>query len=914
MSIQVAIRVRPLSKEEKVQGMNICVTVEGNDIHVTPPILKKVSRNTFTFDHCFGPSSTQEDVFAVVGVDIVNKLMKGYSCSILAYGQTGSGKSHTMLGPVQKHTPRYAPASSSARGIIPRICEHLLRLGKLFEVRYYELYNEKVKDLLSDQPLRIREHPQFGPFVDCPTRSVQDLHEAVALIELGNKWRKTASTQMNYISSRSHAIFEVRMDDCVLYLADLAGSERGSGSSQFERVLETSNINKSLLHLGKVIQILSDAKPGQPPGYIPYRDSILTWLLRDSFGGNSCTFMISTVTPHDVVVQETLSTLRYSSKATKIINCPVAGSHATSMTQAQSDSSVVKHMRSEIIALRGQLQVGSDVTNIVKDVTKQFEEKLLQAERMMESRERERENLIRTLKLKTDLIERLEDDVTSSRKKQEENEKTIKMLEQEWQKKQRESPVLQAPPAVLQVELLHKRLTEMEERFEAQMQMLEFNVRKSATPDMYGVNNVENLLTTPPSSHRPGNGGSMEPASRTVDSSIVSENGGPRIHFEVEDVQQHAHRSSAPPPSSVGQNQSQNQPTRLVRSNGYQPENMGSSQRDVVAPIPKRSQPILKDVSSPPDEEEDLTSDTSGTTDESEEDSDDSSSSSSEEDVSARISNMVQRSVAAPSARVIPTPNTVMGSRGVSPRMAASPQQQLQQNNSNKNTVGVSPRQPPPPRVGSGSALKPQTPPSSNLTPQQTTPSLTNTATTATPAAGGSLEAQNGQEPPKPQGASEAPPTQRSGLGPSPRIPSLSPLRGLLSSSSPPSNRQNPAQDTFADAQVPPRALSPEDYDYDAEHEKMHELALRNKKLAEQQSMYVRRMLESNHVQVRQGLMAKSTAVPGSNGTPMRAIRIQEAVEIVHPDNRVEYRVAQISPRPDLKRIQQKYHDAMKSI
>eukprot|EP00760_Papus_ankaliazontas_P021332 PhM_4_TR18674/c0_g1_i2/m.71122/K17916/KIF16B, SNX23; kinesin family member 16B len=363
MSIQVSVRVRPASKNERQLPSNHGITVKSNREVLLSHSTK--GSTSFTFDVCFGPDATQEQVFECIGTKVVDKVAQGYSASVLAYGQTGSGKSHTMLGPVYKHTPRN---QTSTRGLIPRVCEKILNEGHPFEIKYYEIYNEKVKDLLSDAPLRVREHPQFGPFVDCPSRKVSDEHEATQLIELGNRWRKTASTHMNYMSSRSHAVFEMRLPDCVLYLVDLAGSERVTVNphTHFERSVETTNINRSLLHLGKVINILSTAssKGHAAPTHVPYRDSTLTWLLKDSFGGNSCTYMISTVSPHESAYFESMNTLRYASKASKIVNCPVARSRGMNQTEggivisARGDTGMMRQMRNEIMALRGQLQSG----------------------------------------------------------------------------------------------------------------------------------------------------------------------------------------------------------------------------------------------------------------------------------------------------------------------------------------------------------------------------------------------------------------------------------------------------------------------------------------------------------------------------------------------------------------------------
>ena len=283
----------------------------------------------------------------------------------------GSGKSYTMMG------------SPEDEGLIPRICLELFRKmqqskqnGSSFrtEVSYLEIYNEKVKDLLNSKVnsghginLKVREHPKTGPYVqDLTKHLVTDYSDVQELMARGNANRTTASTNMNDTSSRSHAIFTVTFSqasfDCEdtpretlskLNLVDLAGSERANSTGATgQRLLEGAHINKSLVTLGSVIKALASAsnssqnvvRKSTQSSFIPYRDSVLTWLLKDSLGGNSKTIMISTVSPADVNYGETLSTLRYSNRAKDIINKPTINE--------DSNTRLIRDLRSEIERLK----------------------------------------------------------------------------------------------------------------------------------------------------------------------------------------------------------------------------------------------------------------------------------------------------------------------------------------------------------------------------------------------------------------------------------------------------------------------------------------------------------------------------------------------------------------------------------
>jgi len=325
--------------------------------------------HNFAFDHAYWSHDpgdrhfvAQDRVFTDLGQDVVKNAFDGYNVCVFAYGQTGSGKTYTMMG------------SEHDRGLIPRICESMfLKMAEgttyKVEVSYLEIYNERVKDLLtknSSHNLKVREHPSQGPYVqDLSRHLVMEYKDIMRLMEQGNDLRTTASTNMNDTSSRSHAIFTITFvqagylsgmpyeTESKIHLVDLAGSERANATgASGQRLKEGAHINKSLVTLGSVISALAEAgtkvkvsssKPSGK-GFIPYRDSVLTWLLKDSLGGNSKTIMIATISPADVNHNETLSTLRYANRAKNIINKPTVNEDA--------NVKLIRELREEIDRMR----------------------------------------------------------------------------------------------------------------------------------------------------------------------------------------------------------------------------------------------------------------------------------------------------------------------------------------------------------------------------------------------------------------------------------------------------------------------------------------------------------------------------------------------------------------------------------
>ncbi|XP_067900405.1 kinesin-like protein KIF16B isoform X2 [Heterodontus francisci] len=362
---------------------------------------------TFTYDYsywsadCRSPKFvSQERVFKDLGTDLLKAAFEGYNACIFAYGQTGSGKSYTMMG------------NPEDVGLIPRICQGLYDriAGKSrwdeasfrTEVSYLEIYNERVRDLLRRKSsktynLRVREHPKEGPYVeDLSKHLVQNYSDVEELMEAGNINRTTAATGMNDVSSRSHAIFTINFTQAKfdaempcetiskIHLVDLAGSERADATGATGvRLKEGGNINKSLVTLGNVISALADLSQDRSNSqakkkqvFVPYRDSVLTWLLKDSLGGNSKTIMIATISPADINYGETLSTLRYANRAKNIINKPTINE--------DSNVKLIRELRAEIARLKALLAQGNQIALLDSPTALSMEEKLQQNEARVE--------------------------------------------------------------------------------------------------------------------------------------------------------------------------------------------------------------------------------------------------------------------------------------------------------------------------------------------------------------------------------------------------------------------------------------------------------------------------------------------------------------------------------------------------
>ncbi|XP_069803085.1 kinesin-like protein KIF1B isoform X8 [Dendropsophus ebraccatus] len=374
-SVKVAVRVRPFNNRELGKESKCIIQMQGNSTSIINPKNPKEPAKSFSFDYSYWSHTSPDDpcfasqsrVYNDIGKEMLEHAFEGYNVCIFAYGQTGAGKSYTMMGKQEE----------TQAGIIPQLCEELFEkincnnndeVSFSVEVSYMEIYCERVRDLLNPKNkgnLRVREHPLLGPYVeDLSKLAVTSYTDIADLMDAGNKARTVAATNMNETSSRSHAVFTIvftqrRLDVetnlstekvSKISLVDLAGSERAdSTGAKGTRLKEGANINKSLTTLGKVISALAEvSKKKKKTDFIPYRDSVLTWLLRENLGGNSRTAMVAALSPADINYDETLSTLRYADRA-KQIKC-------NAIINEDPNAKLVRELKDEVSRLKELLR------------------------------------------------------------------------------------------------------------------------------------------------------------------------------------------------------------------------------------------------------------------------------------------------------------------------------------------------------------------------------------------------------------------------------------------------------------------------------------------------------------------------------------------------------------------------------
>uniref|UniRef100_A0A8C3N9J9 plus-end-directed kinesin ATPase n=1 Tax=Geospiza parvula TaxID=87175 RepID=A0A8C3N9J9_GEOPR len=377
-SVKVAVRVRPFNSRETSKESKCIIQMQGNSTSIINPKNPKEAPKSFSFDYSYWSHTSPEDpcfasqsrVYNDIGKEMLLHAFEGYNVCIFAYGQTGAGKSYTMMGKQEE----------SQAGIIPQLCEELFEkindnsneeMSYSVEVSYMEIYCERVRDLLNPKNkgnLRVREHPLLGPYVeDLSKLAVTSYTDIADLMDAGNKARTVAATNMNETSSRSHAVFTIVFTQkkhdtetdlstekvSKISLVDLAGSERAdSTGAKGTRLKEGANINKSLTTLGKVIsalaEVVSRSKKKKKTDFIPYRDSVLTWLLRENLGGNSRTAMVAALSPADINYDETLSTLRYADRA-KQIKC-------NAVINEDPNAKLVRELKEEVTRLKDLLR------------------------------------------------------------------------------------------------------------------------------------------------------------------------------------------------------------------------------------------------------------------------------------------------------------------------------------------------------------------------------------------------------------------------------------------------------------------------------------------------------------------------------------------------------------------------------
>ncbi|XP_076815632.1 kinesin-like protein KIF28 [Clavelina lepadiformis] len=422
-SIKVAVRVRPFNQRELSRKAKCVVSMQGNSTTITNPTNKETKQ--FSFDYSYWSHdgyvvdqngrliqseassryADQMTVFDDLGRGVLQNAWAGYNATLFAYGQTGSGKSYSMVG------------HGSNKGIVPITCGNLFRAidearegDKELQVTFsmLEIYNEQTRDLLFNKSqhkstnLKVRENRDVGFYVEGLTQHpCRDYNSVEQLMEVGAINRTTAATNMNATSSRSHMVISIKFKQIFnndlgesttktseINLVDLAGSERAESSGATgDRLKEGSAINRSLLMLGTVIETLATA---DPKSVVPYRDSVLTKLLKSALGGNSKTVMIAALSPADINYEETLSTLRYANRAKKIKNRAVVNESPT--------DKLIRQLKAENARLLAQLSRksphdgvsdNSDVQRLLTQNERQMKEMMTSWEQKLETARKE---------------------------------------------------------------------------------------------------------------------------------------------------------------------------------------------------------------------------------------------------------------------------------------------------------------------------------------------------------------------------------------------------------------------------------------------------------------------------------------------------------------------------------------------
>uniref|UniRef100_K7FAY6 Kinesin family member 1C n=1 Tax=Pelodiscus sinensis TaxID=13735 RepID=K7FAY6_PELSI len=372
-SVKVAVRVRPFNSREISRDAKCVIQMQGKTTCITNPKMTKDAAKNFTFDYSYWSHTSEEDphfasqwqVYKDIGEEMLLHAFEGYNVCIFAYGQTGAGKSYTMMGRQE----------TGQQGIIPQLCEDLfariaqsrahdlsysveMALPDLYCVRQFVLQNPTCFSFDITEEMNLWPDSQQNN-IKCIEGKTSKFGLLAFPLHLSP--RTVAATNMNETSSRSHAVFTIvftqrRHDELTdldtekvskISLVDLAGSERADSSgAKGMRLKEGANINKSLTTLGKVISALAELQNNKKKksDFIPYRDSVLTWLLKENLGGNSRTAMIAALSPADISYEETLSTLRYADR-TKQIRC-------NAVINEDPNARLIRELKEEVARLR----------------------------------------------------------------------------------------------------------------------------------------------------------------------------------------------------------------------------------------------------------------------------------------------------------------------------------------------------------------------------------------------------------------------------------------------------------------------------------------------------------------------------------------------------------------------------------
>ena len=433
----VAVRTRPLSKSEQEDSNFNTISVPEKDIiKLSMPTeyipddmsgiflageqikILKLKEITYEYDFVFGENSTQEEVYENTTASLINQVVEGYSATIMAYGATGSGKTYTMVGKGEK----VGLMIRAIRDLFNFVNSQKLQ-DKIYNIKitYIEVYNEILKDLLSDKKTspEIRTDPNKGVIIQgAECIKVDSENEAFKLINLGNKRRTEKQTERNKFSSRSHAVLQIYLEiqeqqnignnypnfnsDISfgkLYLVDLAGSERTTATGSNKILVETGSINKSLLALSKCINLIVT----QNKKFIPFRESKLTRILQEPLSGNGRIVLIATLSPAILNFDETLFTLQFANRA-KCMKIHMK------KNVVENDKEIIEKYEDYIKNLR------DEINEVENEIAEQKNNQIIEQKEKNEQKEEKKDNNDKIIKIQKEISEHFKTEIDLRKK------------------------------------------------------------------------------------------------------------------------------------------------------------------------------------------------------------------------------------------------------------------------------------------------------------------------------------------------------------------------------------------------------------------------------------------------------------------------------------------------------------------
>ena len=433
----VAVRTRPLSKSEQEDSNFNTISIPEKDIiKLSMPTeyipddmsgiflageqikILKLKEITYEYDFVFGENSTQEEVYENTTASLINQVVEGYSATIMAYGATGSGKTYTMVGKGEK----VGLMIRAIRDLFNFVNTQKLQ-DKIYNIKitYIEVYNEILKDLLSDKKTspEIRTDPNKGVIIQgAECIKVNSETEAFKIINLGNKRRTEKQTERNKFSSRSHAVLQIYLEiqeqqnignnypnfnsDISfgkLYLVDLAGSERTTATGSNKILVETGSINRSLLALSKCINLIVT----QNKKFIPFRESKLTRILQEPLSGNGRIVLIATLSPAILNFDETLFTLQFANRA-KCMKIHMK------KNIVENDKEIIEKYEDYIKNLR------EEINEVENEIAEQKNNQIIEQKENNEQKEEKKDNNDKVIKIQKEISEHFKTEIDLRKK------------------------------------------------------------------------------------------------------------------------------------------------------------------------------------------------------------------------------------------------------------------------------------------------------------------------------------------------------------------------------------------------------------------------------------------------------------------------------------------------------------------